>query len=70
MSGPSGGGGDAHVTVAVEKLASKIGEDNDAISRQNNKMVKYTKQLVWLTYVIGFLGVIQLIAVLVQIFKK
>jgi hypothetical protein len=69
MGGP-GGGGDANVTKAVEDLIVVINKNNEVTSDQNDKMVKYTKQLVWLTYVIGFLGIVQLIAVFVQICRR
>lgn len=65
MSGP-GGGGDANVTKAVEKLIETIDKNNEVTEEYNQKIVSYNKSLVVLTWVIGTLAAIQLCVMIIQ----
>ena len=50
----------------LEELKEAIETNNDAVSEQNNLMLKYTKWLCWLTIAISIVALLQLITMFLR----
>lgn len=59
-------GGPQETIEAIEKLTETINRNNEITAEQNQKMVKYNKRLLVLTYVIGALALFQLLVGIYQ----
>jgi hypothetical protein len=52
--------------ITLKKLTVTIERNNEVTTEQNEKMVRYNKRLLGLTYVIGALAFIQLLVMIFQ----
>lgn len=54
--------GKEETALLLEKLNKTIEKNNELTADQNDKMVKYTKGLFWLTIAIGVIAIVQVVS--------
>ncbi len=57
--------GKEETALLLEKLNKTIEKNNELTSDQNDKMVKYTRWLLFLTIAIGVIAIVQVILLIV-----